>query len=48
MISNLFEIPDLLIQTLESKVKQFKGSPEGSSELEFRSSILCDVIEILG
>ena len=24
----------------------FKGSPEGSSDQEFRSSILCDVIEI--
>ena len=23
----------------------FKGSPEGSSDQEFRSSILCDVIE---
>ena len=23
----------------------FKGSPEGSSDREFRSSILCDVIE---
>ena len=25
-----------------------KGSPEGSSDPEFRSSILCDVIEISG
>ena len=25
---------------------RFKGSPEGSSDQEFRSSILCDVIEI--
>ena len=24
----------------------FKGSPEGSSDQEFRGSILCDVIEI--
>ena len=27
---------------------QVKGSAEGSSEPEFRSSILCDVIEISG
>jgi len=26
--------------------KPFKGSPEGSSDQEFRGSILCDVIEI--
>ena len=26
----------------------FNGSPEGSSEPEFRRSILCDVIEISG
>ena len=26
--------------------KLFKGSPEGSSDQEFRGSILCDMIEI--
>ena len=32
----------------EVSILNIKGSPEGSSEQEFRRSILCDVIEISG